>query len=141
MPITNMDSANSAGITSYTLTIGVDLPLYTTTAGYINAGNLTGAVFGIPPQSSVWRGMLWLQAVPNAAPGGTGAISLAVLVSLDGGTTFQAIGAAQAAWTAGAGSLVKVDVSGLGGNGQFKVLASGLTLGTATGFNIWAHLG
>jgi hypothetical protein len=136
-----MDSANSSGITSYTLTIGTDLPLYTTTAGYINAGNLTGSVFGIPPQSAVWRGQLWLQAVPNAAPGGTGALSLAVLASLDGGVTFGAIGAAQASWASGVGSLIKVDVSGLGGHGQFKVLASGLTLGTATGFNIWAHIG
>lgn len=141
MPITNMDSANSAGITSYTLLVGVDLPLYKTTAGYINAGNLTGAVFGLPPQTAIWRGQLWIQAVPNAAPGGTGAISLQLLVSLDGGVSFQATGAAVAAWAGGVGTALKFDVSGLGGNGQLKFLASGLTLGSATGFNLWAHIG
>lgn len=140
MPIANINSANSSGITSYTLLMGEDLPLYFTAAGFF-AGTATGPAFGIPPQSSVPRGTLWLEAVPNAAPGGTGAISLQLLASFDGGTTFQATGAAVAAWTAGAGTLVSFNVSGLGGCGKLAIAASGVTLGTATGFNIYAHLG
>lgn len=134
------DSANSPGRTSYTIPIGVDVPLYFTAAGFFT-GNITGPVFGLPPQSSIPRGTLWVEAVPNSAPGGTGAISLQLLASFDGGVTFQATGAAVAAWTAGAGTLVSFNVSGLGGNGQLKIAASGVTLGTATGFNLYAHVG
>jgi hypothetical protein len=142
MPIAGMDSANSPGITSYTLLIGEDLPLYFTAAGFFG-GSANGSVFGIPPQSSIPRGTLWIEAVPNAAPGGTGAISLALQASFDGGTTFQilATGTAQAAWTAGVGTILKFDISGLGGSGQLRLVSSGVTLGTATGFNIYAHLG
>lgn len=142
MPITNINSANSPGITSYTLLIGEDLPLYFTTAGFFQ-GSANGSVFGIPPQSSIPRGTLWIEAVPNTAPGGTGAISLALQASFDGGTTFQilATGTAQATWTAGVGTIIKFDISGLGGNGQLRLVSSGVTLGTATGFNIYAHLG
>lgn len=143
MPIawpTLIDSANSPNVGSYTLAIGVDMPLYITTAGYFQ-GSANGAVFGIPPQSSIPRGTLWIEAVPNAAPGGTGAISLALQASFDGGTTFQTVQAAQAAWTAGAGTIISLNVSGLGGCGSLRLVSSGVTLGTATGFNIYAHLG
>ena len=140
MPIANIPSANSPNVGSYILLIGEDLPLYFTAAGFF-AGTATGPAFGIPPQSSIPRGTLWLEAIPNAAPGGTGAISLQLLASFDGGTTFQATGAAVAAWTAGVGSLVSFNVSGLGGCGKLAIAASGVTLGTATGFNIYAHLG
>jgi hypothetical protein len=140
MPITNIDSANSPGILSYTLLMGEDLPLYFTAAGFFG-GSANGPVFGMPPQSSIPRGTLWIEAVPNAAPGGTGAISLALQSSFDGGVTFQNIAAAVAAWTAGAGTIISFNVSGLGGNGQLRLVSSGVTLGTATGFNIYAHLG
>lgn len=140
MPIANIGSANSPGATSYTLLIGEDLPLYSTTVGFFT-GNIAGPVFGIPPQSEVYRGILWIELVPNAAPGGTGAISVALQASFDGGVTFQTVVAAQAGWTAGVGTILKFDVGGLGGCGQLKLLASGVTLGTATGFNAFAHLG
>jgi hypothetical protein len=140
MPIANIDSANSPGITSYTLLIGEDLPLYFTTTGYF-AGSANGAVFGIPAQSSIPRGTLWVTAVPNVAPGGTGAITLALQASFDGGTTFQTVGAAQAAWTTGAGTTLSFNVSGLGGNGQLRLVSSVVTLGTAAGFNVYAHIG
>ena len=133
-------AANSPGVTSFTLPIGDDVTLYFTAAGYFST-TANGAIFGIPPQSSIPRGTLWVEAVPNAAPGATGAISLQLLVSLDGGVTFQATGAAVAAWTAGVGTVISFNVSGLGGNGQMKLAASGVTVGTATGFNVFAHLG
>jgi hypothetical protein len=141
MPIANISSANSPNVGSYTLLIGEDLPLYFTAAGYLNTNAQNTAIFGMPPQSSIPRGTLWVEAVPNAAPGGTGAISLQLQASFDGGTTFQATGAAVAAWTAGAGTLVSFNISGLGGNGQLKIVPSAITLGTATGFNLYAHLG
>jgi hypothetical protein len=140
MPIANMPLANSPSVGSYTLLLGEDLPLYFTAAGYFQ-GSANGAVFGIPPQSSIPRGTLWVQAIPNAAPGGTGAISLALQASFDGGTTFQNVAAAVAAWTAGVGTIISFNISGLGGNGQLRLVSSGVTLGTATGFNIYAHLG
>jgi|SRR5712664_3264865 len=140
MPIANIPSANSPNVGSYTLLIGEDLPLYFTAAGFF-AGTVQGPAFGLPPQSSIPRGTLWVEAVPNAAPGATGAISLQLLASFDGGTTFQPIGAAQAAWTGGVSTLVSFNVSGLGGCGKLAITASGVTLGTATGFNIYAHLG
>lgn len=140
MPIANIGSANSPGTTSYTLLIGEDLPLYFTTAGFF-AGSANGSVFGLPPQSSVPFGVLRVEVVPNAAPGGTGAISLALQASFDGGTTFQTVVAAQAAWAAGVGSILKFDISGLGGCGQLRLVSSGVTLGTATGFNVYAHIG
>jgi hypothetical protein len=140
MPIQNISSANSPNVGSYTLLIGEDLPLYFTAAGFFQ-GTANGSIFGLPPQSSIPRGTLWIEAVPNAAPGGTGAISLALQGSFDGGTTFQQIAAPVAAWTAGTGTIIKFDISGLGGNGQLRLAASGVTLGTATGFNIYAHLG
>ena len=121
MPIQNIPSANSPNVGSYILLIGEDLPLYFTAAGFFQ-GSANGPTFGMPPQSSVPRGTLWIEAVPNAAPGGTGAISLALQASFDGGTTFQvlATGTAQAAWTAGVGTIIKFDISGLGGNGQLR---------------------
>lgn len=140
MPIANIDSANSPSRTSYTLLIGEDLPLYFLSTGFFT-GTANGSVFGIPPQSSVPRGKLWIQAVPNVAPGGTGAISLALQASFDGGTTFQTVATAVAAWTAGVGSIISFDVSGLGGCGQLRLVSSGVTLGTAAGFNVYAHLG
>jgi hypothetical protein len=140
MAIASLDSANSPSVGSYTLLIGRDMPLYLTAAGFFT-GAATGPVFGMPPQSSIPRGTLWVQAVPNAAPGATGAISLQLIVSFDGGVTFQATGAAVAAWAAGVGTVISFNVSGLGGNGQLALVASGVTLGTATGFNIYAHLG
>lgn len=140
MPISNLGSANSPNVGSYTLLMGEDVPLYFTAAGFFQ-GSANGPVFGLPPQSSIPRGTLWIEAVPNTAPGGTGAISLALQASFDGGTTFQTVVAATAAWTAGVGTTISFNVSGLGGNGQLRLVSSGVTLGTATGFNIYAHLG
>lgn len=136
MPIANIDSANSPGITSYTLLMGEDVPLYT------NVLAATGALsntFGVPPQSSVWRGQLWLQAVGIGA-GGT-ALTVDVEVSLDGGTTFAKLATGVALITASVSTAQKVDISGLGGNGKMRLNGTTVTLGGATGFNIFAHIG
>lgn len=140
MPIANITSANSPGITSYTLLIGEDVPLYFTATGAIAA---TGAQspFGVPPQSSVWRGNMWLEAVPVGATGGTGALTVNLEGSFDGGTTFQTIATGVALFTAGAGTIQKVDISGLGGCGKLRLNATTATIGTSSGFNIYAHLG
>lgn len=142
MPIKNIPSANSQNVGSYTLLIGEDLPLYSTPTGFF-ATNTTGPVFGMPPQSSIPRGTLWVEAVGIGTSSGTAALSLQLVVSFDGGVTFQPTGAAVAAVAAGVFTLVSFNVSGLGGNGQMALVSSGIALGTGplTGFNIYAHLG
>lgn len=140
MPIVGIDSANSPNVGSYILLIGEDLPLYFTATGAIST---TGAQapFGVPPQSSVWRGNLWLEAVSVGATGGTGALTVNLEGSFDGGTTFQTIATGVALFTAGAGTIQKVDISGLGGCGKLRLNGTTVTVGTSTGFNVYCHLG
>src|SRR5271168_5190282 len=71
-----------------TLRIGVDEALYQNQPIGAGAVNTTGAMgtFAVPPQASVWRAALLLQAVPR---GGTvTAIAFQFEISLDGGNTF-----------------------------------------------------
>jgi len=122
--------------------VGVDEALYVSAAGAINTTGQMGS-FGMPPQSMNWRGQVCFEAVPVGATGGTGALTVDVVVSLDGGVTFQKLTGQTglALFTAGAGSVVRADLSGLGGNGQIALNATTVTIGTSTGFNIYAHLG
>src|SRR5579862_1307136 len=121
----------NAVIPSKLLRIGVDEPLYVSPAGAINTAAQMGT-FGIAPQSSVPRGTLWLEAVPVGATGGTGALTVSLVASFDGGTTFQPVTGATglALVTAGVGTIVSVNVSGLGGNGQLALLPTTVTIGT-----------
>jgi len=136
MPIANIGSANSPGITSYTLLIGEDLPIY---ANVLAATGAVAATFGTPPQASVWRGILWLQAV---GIGGTGTtLTVDLEASLDGGITFGKVVTGVTLVAASVGSLQKVDISGLGGNGKLRLNGTTVTLGGATGFNIFGHIG
>ena len=140
MGILRLDSANSPWILSYTLVLGVDCPLYNSATGFVTT---TGGLnpFGIPPQSSVPRGTLWFQAVPNVAAGATGALTVDLECSLDGGTTFAKVATGLALVTAGVSGIISANISGLGGNGKFRLNPTTVTLGTAAGFNVWAHLG
>lgn len=137
--------ANATTILQHTLRIGVDEPLYVTTAGAINAtgpiGTPPNGTFGLPPQSSIWRGTLWLEAVPVGATGGTGALTVNVEISLDGAVTWQPFATGVALFTAGVGTVQSVNVSGLGGNGTLRLNPTTVTIGTSTGFNVFAHIG
>jgi hypothetical protein len=133
--------ANATTIVGKTLRIGVDEMLYVTTAGAVNAtgpvGTAPNGTFALPPQSSVWRGQMILEAV---AIGGTVSALVANLeISLDGGTTFAAL-VSPVTFAAIPGA-VRVDVSGCGGNGQLRLNFTTVTLGSGTGANIYAHIG
>ena len=133
--------ANATTILQKTLRMGVDEPLYVAAGGAVNAtgtvGTAPNGTFGVPPQSSVWRGQLILEGVPV---GGTvTALTANLEISLDGGNnwgvlvtgiTFGALPAAQ-----------RVDISGTGGNGTLRLNFTTVTLGTGTGANVFAHIG
>lgn len=129
------DSANSPGITSYTLTVGTDQKLYT---GLTTTG--AQAVFGIPPQCSNYRGRVNFQVSKTA--GTVTTVTGDVECSLDGGVTFSKVtGATGLTFTvATASGIISVDLSGLGGNGQLRLNLTTVTV-TAGVFDIWAHLG
>ena len=139
MPIANIDSANSPNVGSYTLSVGLDLPLYSSATGAIAA---TGAqaTFGIPPQSSIPRGTLWFQAIPVGTVTGS-ALTVNLEGSFDGGTTFGIIQTGLVLVTSGVGAIVSANVSGLGGCGKLRLNGTTVTLGSSTGFNVFVHLG
>ena len=150
--------ANSPGITSFTLRVGVDEFLYS---------NITGtgaqATFGVPPQMGVYRGIVIFQVVGIGAAPTT--VTGNIEVSLIPESTVQGValpsafgifnkqvlvGAGPATYSsysaipfvvAGASTPIAVDLSGLGGNGKFRLNLSTNTLGGASGINVYAHIG
>lgn len=135
--------ANLTTILQKTLRIGVDEQLYWG-GGTNGAVNTTGTVgtapngtFAIPPQSSVWRGALILEAVNRG--GSVTAFTANLEVSLDGGVTW---GVLVTAITFGALPAVqRVDVSGCGGVGTLRLNFTTVTLGTGNGADVYAHVG
>lgn len=136
-------AANSPGITSFTLRIGVNELLYVNVTA-------TGAqaVFGFPPQMSNWRGAMTLQAV---GIGGTPTtVTGDIEVSMGGGVfgkfnkvvNVTAAASTQSTYT-GFNLLLPTsyDLSGLGGDGQVRINITTLTLGGATGINVFASIG
>jgi hypothetical protein len=149
----------NASILSKTLRIGVDEDLYVAAAGAISATGTAGTgpaygCFGLPPQCSNYRGSMWLQAVPI---GGTvTAATFQIETSLNHGVTWGIVNSLVgvsggpstltglsgiAFGTLATGAVIRIDVSGLGGNGCLRLNFTTLTLGTGTGANIYAHLG
>lgn len=154
----------NASIRTKTLRIGVDEQLYCganaspAQAGAVQATGTCGTgpiygCFGIPPQSAVYRGNLWLMAVPI---GGTvTALTFQVEASLDGVNwrilnrlaNYGASPATLSAFsgiafgTLASGALIGLDISGLGGHGLLRLNFTTVTLGTGTGADIYAHIG
>lgn len=126
-------SANSLGITSYTLTIGTSQKLYAalTTTG-------AQATFGIPPQSSITRGRIIFQMVLTSGSLTTATANLEI--SLDGGTTWQPFVTGIDLWATSAGTAQSVEVSGLGGLGNMRLNFTTVT-GSTPVFDVWAHTG
>jgi hypothetical protein len=150
--------ANSLILTK-TLRIGVDEDLYVATGGAINAVGTAGTApaqgcFAVPPQCSNYRGSMWIQAIPI---GGTvTALTFQVETSLNHGVTWGilnglvGVGGGPSTLTAYSGiafgtlataPVIQLNISGLGGNGCFRLNFTTVTLGTGTGANIYAHLG
>jgi hypothetical protein len=134
-----------------TLRIGVDEALYQNQPIGAGAVNTTGPMgtFAVPPQSSIWRAALLLQAVPR---GGTvTTITFQFEISLDGGNTFGiynklgnfSTNPASLSAYSGISLLapVMLDLSGFGGNGQMRLNFTTVTLGSGTGFDVYAHIG
>jgi hypothetical protein len=149
--------ANSPGITSFTLRLGVDEWLY-------NNVQATGAqaTFGIIPQSSNYRGVLLIQIVPIPLAGTltsvVGQLEAAIVPEGIPAFTpvfgiFNKLGnfAASPATISAYSAIpfetttnnipIALDVSGLGGNGKIRLNFTTVTLGTATGFNVFARIG
>jgi len=145
--------ATNATIPSKTLRIGVDEALYVAAGGAVQTTGAMGT-FGVPPQCSNYRGVVWFEAVPV---GGTvTALTFQLECSLDGGMTFRILNrqfgvtgapitltsySAIAFGTLASGALIGLDISGLGGNGQLRLNFTTVTLGSGTGANIYAHIG
>lgn len=143
-----------------TLRMGVDELLYANVTA-------TGVqqYFALPPQSMNWRGHVVFAAAPVPAAGTVTAVAFSVLLQMQPqgisgapstispqGILSQQVLVSAAANTQSAysglnlvvGSAftpVIVDLSGLGGNGLLALNISTLTLGTATGVAIYAHVG
>lgn len=149
--------ANSPGITSFTLRMGVDEWLYS---------NITAtgaqATFGTPPQSANWRGVLTVQIVPIPGAGTLtsviGQLEAALvpegipafgpvfgifnkLVPVAGGPATLSPYSGLAFEATTNNPLIALDISGLGGNGKMRLNFGTVTLGTATGFNVFARIG
>jgi hypothetical protein len=145
--------ANSSGITSFTLRLGVDEFLYSN----ISASGAQ-AEFGIPPQDANYRGILIVQAVPIPAGGTITTLTAQLEMSLepDGQDPTAIFGIFQkvvpvsagpatlspySGWALASGIPVAIDISGAGGTGSLRFNFTTLTLGTATGINIFARIG
>jgi len=132
--------ANATNILQKTLRVGVDESLYVAAGGAVNTtgtvGTAPNGTFGLPPQSSVYRGQVWFEAVNR---GGTvTALTANVEAALDG-TTFAATGQVLTFGTLP--SIQKADLSGLGGEGTLRLNFTTVTLGTGTGADVFAHTG
>lgn len=146
----------NASILQKNLRLGVNEPLYTATAGAINAtgtaGTAPNGTFTLPPQCSNYRGTIVFQGIPI---GGTVTSAVFQLEgSIDGVTfdilnvTFGVTGAPSTLTrysgfdiAAANTHLIALNLSGCGGMGQLRLNFTTLTLGTGSGLNVWAHIG
>lgn len=150
--------ANSPSITSFTLRVGVDEFLYSN----LSASGAQ-ATFALPPQMGVYRGVVVFQVVGiGAAPTTvTGQVELSLIPEptvlgtpqpsafgiFNKLANFAASPATVSAYSgipfvvAGVSVPVAIDLSGAGGCGKFRLNFPTLTLGGASGINVYAHLG
>jgi hypothetical protein len=145
--------ANDPSRTSFTLRIGVDEWLYNN----ITAGGAQ-ATFGVPPQMSNIRGVIVFQVVPIPLAGTITSLigQLECSIIPDGQLAASAFGIFNKLVPVGGGPAtlspysgiaftanipIAFDLSGMGGNGKMRLNFPTFTLGTATGINIYAHIG
>ena len=144
----------NAVLLAKTLRLGVDEALYAAAGGAINT---TGAMaaFGLPPQASNYRGVIVFSLVPVGGTVTTTQFSLEISQapqgSINGPSPFgifnKLVVATPQTLCAYSGIVlvstapVALDVSGMGGSGQLRMNFTTVTLGTATGFDIYARIG
>ena len=147
--------ANSPGITSYNLRVGVDEFLY---SNIIAAG--AQAPFGCPPQMGVYRGVIVFQVVPIPLAGTItsliGQLEASLIPEGIVPATASAFGIFNKLVPVGGGPStlspysgiaftvnipIAFDLTGMGGSGKMRLNFGTVTLGTATGFNVYARLG
>jgi len=144
----------NAVLLAKTLRLGVDEALYAAAGGAINT---TGAMasFGLPPQAANYRGIIVFSLVPVGGTVTTTQFSLEISQapqgSINGASPFgifnKLVVATPQTLCAYSGIVlvssapVALDVSGMGGNGQLRMNFTTVTLGTATGFDIYARIG
>lgn len=139
--------------------MGVDEWLYSTVT-------TTGAqaTFGLPPQMSNYRGVLIVQIVPIPLAGTLTSVIGQLEAALVPGDVFPTaftpvfgifnklvpVSGSPAGLSAYSGVAfeattnnipIAFDVSGMGGNGKMRLNFATVTLGTATGFNVFARVG
>lgn len=131
--------------------MGVDEFLYSniTTTGAL-------ATFGAPPQMSNYRGVIVFQVVPIPLAGTITTLTGQLETSLipEGQAAASAFGIFNKLVIATPQTLcaysgiaftvnnpIALDLSGMGGNGKMRLNFTTVTLGTATGFNVYARLG
>lgn len=148
----------NAAIVNKTLRIGVAEALYAATGGAFNttgtAGTAPNGTFQLPPQSANYRGQLSLYLVPV---GGTITaavfqveVSAAPQSSINGASVFGIVNklanftGATAALSAYSGislaAPVTLDLSGLSGGVDLRLNFTTVTLGTGSGFDVYAAL-
>jgi hypothetical protein len=142
-----------------TLRVGVDELLYGAAGGAVNAAGAMGT-FAIPPQSSIWRAGMVIIAVPvggtvttatfnfevamfpQNAPNGQSAFAIYnKMVGITGAPSTLTSYSALPLIATGVANAVAIDMTGLGGNGLMRLNFTGVTLGTGTGFDVYAHIG
>lgn len=146
----------NAVIPNKTLRIGVAEALYAATGGAINAtgtaGTAPNGTFQLPPQSSNYRGQLTVMIVPvgGTVTAATAQLeaSLAPQGSINGASPFAIVNklanfsAATAAISAYSGisllAPVVLDVSGIASATDLRLNFTTVTLGTGTGFDVYA---
>jgi hypothetical protein len=149
----------NAVIPPKTLRLGVDEALYAATGGAINT---TGAMaqFAIPPQSANYRGVILFQSVQVGGTVTTATFKIETAMAPQGSingqaawetfnklANFAASPATVSAYSglplivAAVGTPIAIDMSGMGGAGLIRLNFTVVTLGTGTGFDVYARVG
>lgn len=153
----------NAAILNKTLRIGVVEALYAATGGAFNttgtAGTAPNGTFQLPPQSSNYRGQLSIVCVPVGGTVTTATFQLEASMnpqgSINGASAFDivnkvfGVSAAPSTLTAYSGLaaiatgtpvVVVLDVSGLAGGVDLRLNFTTVTLGSGSGFDVYASI-
>jgi hypothetical protein len=133
-------AAAATGLQPSTLEAGVNTQVGTNIqASAATATTPQTPVFAVQPRGDGGDRTLTIAAVPIGALSGTSALTVNLLASYDGGTTWE-IYALGLVLLVAAGSLTAAVVKNVASGPLYAMATSGLVLGTATGYNVDAAL-